>query len=209
MVGDFLQAAIRDGCQTAWAAIGGGTNVVERVEVNDPSDNTFHTSKLPALFVYREARARKRQAVAADMSYRSSQVTALWIPQLAVQAWKANREAFFHGVECAVLTAVERARATSWTRAGDSDPFAAAEGSDIGTATSLLRPLYDSVEFEDFILSIDILNQPTKNYPALKMTFLIWEQAIMGGLGTLYDSHVDVGITNSAGTEMGTVEDLP
>lgn len=175
MLGDFLQAAIRTGCGAAWNQIGGGGNVVERVETNDPSDNTFVTSKLPCLAIYREERARKFTIDADDISHRESTVTALWVPPVAVQHWKARRESFYQGIEAVVMSAVRRGRTPGWRRLGDTDPRAAAEGSVVATSIGAMRPLHYGLTFEDIMITIEMPEAPPKKFPALKMSFQIWE----------------------------------
>lgn len=176
MLGQFLQAAIIADCQAAWGALCGNSSVCERVEINDPNDNTFVTNKLPCLAIMREGRSRKPVQNADEIRYRESQVSALWIPPVAVQRDRAAREGFLQAVEAAADKAVENGRTPGWVVAGDTDPLAQQLGSYIGTQLGLLRPLSYGVEFSDVNVGIEIPQQPTKNYPALKITFQLWEK---------------------------------
>lgn|SRR5512145_96401 len=175
-LGAFLKAAVEAGCSTAWTKIGGGTAVVERVEVNDPNDNTFVTTKLPCLVVMRGQRNRKPQFIAEDMRYRETQVLALWVPPVAVQHYRAARESFYQAVEAAVDAAVWRGRTSGWIDTGDTDPLATTEGSLIETRLGLLRPLAYGMEFSDVDVTVEMVGATAKKYPALQMAFSIWEQ---------------------------------
>lgn len=210
-LGEFLQAAIRAGCQSAWEAIGGGTNVCERVEVNDPSDNTFSTTKLPALFIYRESGGRLWEHLSADFSYRTSILTALWVPPTAVQEWKARRESFFQAVESAVMSAVANGRTPGWVLTGDTDPIAATEGSEITSALGIRYPLYHGgVTFDDLPLTIEMRDGNTKTFPGLKISFKVQEMLTLGPRGPIYPSALDLELTNSADEVLGDIEeDLP
>jgi hypothetical protein len=175
MLGGFLQAAIRAECQAAWVKIGGGTNVVERVEGNDPTDNTFSTTKLPCLAMLREERGRQFTLDADDVSHRESKIVALWVPPLAVQNWKARREPFYQAIEGAVIKACRAGRTPGWRVAADTDAFAATEGSQIVTWIGSMRPIWLGLTFEDFTITIEMTEAPPKKYQALKITFPIWE----------------------------------
>lgn len=210
MLGGFLQAAIRAGCQAAWDEIGGGTDVVERVETNDPADNTFVSTRLPALFVYRDGRNRKTELFTADHVRIATPVVALWIPQLAIQEWKATREPFWHAVEAVVMNAVAKGRTPGWHVYGDTDAVSLVEGSNISAALGLQKPLHlTPISFEDTVLDIEIDRQPTKHFPALKITFSLWEDSTSGALGAIYPAAVDVNLENDFDEETGSFEDLP
>jgi len=180
-LGEFLQAAIRAGCGAAWNAIGGGTNVVERVEVNDPSDNTFTTAKLPCIVVMRENRDRKFEQIADGVRVRNAKLVALWIPPIAAQFHRANRESFFQTVEAVVDEAIVRSRTPGWVVPGDTDPRAAAEGSLLNYWMGALYPLALNLDFSDFTVEIEVPEMPSKKYPALRMLFQYQEQAVPSG----------------------------
>jgi hypothetical protein len=209
LLGEFLQAGIRAACQSAWTQIGGGTNVVERVEVNDPKDNTFSTTKLPALFIYRENKPRTWEILSSDVGYRDATVVAMWVSSLAVQAWKAKREAFFQAIEAAVMDFCDRERTPGWIMDGDTDPIAATEGTNISRAIKIIRPLSYGVSFEDGTLDIEMPNAPTKKFPALKIMFQLREYMNSGPLGPIYPSAVDATLANAADEPTGEIEDLP
>ena len=175
-IGSFTQAAIRYYCSDAWAPIGGGTNVVERVETNDPSDNTFHTSKLPCLAVFRDDRNRKTIMVSDDVGYRETNIVMLWIPQVAVQQHKARRESFFQAIEAGLSVAFLRGRVPTWIVPGDTDTASAYKGSHIGNQLGLYRPIQRSdLRFDDHMLTIEMMAAETRRYPALRIMLTLQE----------------------------------
>lgn len=181
ILGDFLQAAIRDGCQAAWATIGQHTNVCERVEVNDPTDNTFVTSKLPCLALFRDDREPLTPVQLADeIRYHQGKVVALWIPPNIVQKGRALREPFGRAVAAAVDTAIRRGRTPSYKATGDTDPLTATQGSLVEKYLSVVRPLCYGVSFSDFTVTIDMQQGDAKKYPALRIMFDLWEDVTLG-----------------------------
>lgn len=181
-LGEFLQAAIRANCQAAWAGIAGvNSNVVERIEVNDPKDNTFVASKLPCLAIFRTERQRKFEQMGDDVRVRRSKIVVLWIPPVAVQWHRANREPFFQAVEAAIDEAVVRGRTPTWVDTGDTETRAATEGSLIDSRLELLYPLALDMQFDDFSLEITMPGAEPKKYPALMATFGIVEQGQITG----------------------------
>jgi hypothetical protein len=208
-LGDFLQSGIRAACQAAWAKLGGGTNVVERVEVNDPKDNTFSTAKLPAIFVYREDRSRSWDLVAADIGDRVSTIVALWVPNVAVQEWRAKREPFFQAIEATVMDVCDRERTPGWKLSRDTDPNAAVEGSHISTAMRVLRPISYGVSFDDYTVEVEMADKSKKAFPALKISFKIWEQMDSGPIGAIYPAALDITLENSSDETLGELEDIP
>lgn len=181
ILGEFLQAAIRDGCQADWSVIAGGTNVCERVEVNDPTDNTFVTSKLPCLAMLRDDRQQLVPTqLADDIRYHDGKVVALWIPPTAVQKHRAAREPFSRKVAAAIDTAIRRGRTPSYVVPGDADARAATEGSLVETYLGVLRPLCYGITFSDFTVEIQMEQAPNKKYPALRVMFDLWEDVALG-----------------------------
>jgi hypothetical protein len=180
-LGSYLQAAIRYYCADAWAAIGGRDNdPCARFETNDPNDNTFHTSSLPCLALYRDDRNRKVVYLGNDTSYREANIVLLWIPPVAVQEHKARRESFFNAVEGAIVLGLSRGRVPTWIVAGDTDPVSQYRGSHIGNQLGLMKPLqHGDIRFDDFTLTIEMLGAPPRKYPALRGMLTIHEQLIL------------------------------
>ena len=175
-LGSFTQAALRYHCSDAWAPIGGGTNVCERYDTNDPSDNTFHTSKLPCLAVFRDDRNRKTIMVTDDIGYRETNIVMLWIPQVAVQKDKATRESFFQAIESALSVAFLRGRVPTWIVPGDTDTSSSYRGSHIGNKLGLYRPIQRSdLRFDDHMLTIEMLDAPPRKYPGLRIMLTLQE----------------------------------
>ena len=207
-LGEFLQAAIRASCQTAWAQLQGGSNVVERVEINDPGDNTFHTNRLPCLAVFRLGKPHKPVQFTNDIRYQNSKIIVLWVPPPVPQAHRAAREPFFRAVKAAVDHAAYVGRTPGWVVKGDADPYAATEGSHIGTQLGLLRPLSYDIEFDDTNVEIDMMGgAPDRVYPAAQISFDIWEPWTI--TPATYPAAVGVNIDNAYDEELGTIEDLP
>lgn len=201
LIGSFTQAAIRYYCSSAWATIAGGVDVVERVETNDPSDNTFHTSKLPCLAVFRDDRNRKTVMVSDDIGYRETNIVMLWIPQLATQEWKANRESFIQAIEAAVSIAFLRGRVPTWTVPGDTDVVSSRLGSHIGNQLGLYRPIQKSdLRFDDHMLTIEMLNAPPRKYPGLRIMLTLFE-------GLVGDP--SIGNTATAGETLLSASEVP
>jgi hypothetical protein len=200
ILGSFLQAAIRKNCNAAWSQIGGGTDVVMRVETNDPNDNTFVTTNLPCLAMLRDNRGRRMVRIADDIRYRESRIVALWVPSLAVQIHKANRESMYQAIEAAVDVAVERGRVAGWVNAGDTTALSAVRGSHIDTALNLLRPIAQDVSFEDATITVEIIGAESKKYPCLKIAFNIWERAILGVPADIGANKAEATIVTNADT---------
>jgi hypothetical protein len=201
---EFLQAAIRAKCGAAWAAIGGGTDVCNRVDTNDPNDNTFSTTGLPCIIVMRGERDRKVRVIAEEIKARISKVHALWIPPLAVQNWKAHRESFLQAVEAAIIDGIERDRIPTWKRTGDTDVATPTMGSSIVRACRVLRPLDLEMSFEDSEVTVQMRDAEAKKYPCLKATFTVWEArevTTTGAVNTVTGTHRTNGDTTTDYTE--------
>lgn len=203
-LGSFLQAALRYYCGDAWTAIGGKTDVCERVETNDPTDNTFVTTKLPCLALFRLETNNEDLRIADDLYESKSNVVVLWIPQPGIQNWRATRETFVRAVRAAVSAALKRERVPGWVIPGDQDPLAPIEGSNILDALNLMRPFL-SVKTEDFPLVIEIDGAPTQRYPSVKFTIPISEQIVTGPLAP-YLSRLNAELTTNDGLVTNAVE---
>jgi hypothetical protein len=181
ILGSYLQAAIRYYCADAWQKIGGyDADPCARFETNDPNDNTFVTSKLPCLALYRDDRNRKVVYLGNDVSYRECKLVALWIPPVAVQDNKAKRESFFNAIEAAIIAGLVRGRVPTWIVDGDTDASASYRGSHIGTQLRLMRPIHQGdIQFDDFELSIEMIAAPPRKYPGLRAMFTVWEQYVI------------------------------
>lgn len=206
LLANFLSAHLSANLGCAWAEIGGGTQVVERIDVNDPSDNTFHTSKLPLLCVYREKKRRSLDRIADGISSRPSTMVALWIPPPAAQNWKAKREPFSQAVEAAFYDACLAERTPNWIIPGDTDPMASTKGSHIGIAMGLLRPLAYDLQTEDIQLRIEMLEEQSRSYPGVKMTLPIWEDVVQEPRGVHPNTAEGTHRTNSDTTTDVVVE---
>lgn len=207
LLGSFLQTAIRHYCGDAWAAIGGGTDVCERVETNDPTDNTFSTTKLPCLAVFRKEDSNDDARIADELFEAKSNVIALWVPPPAVQAWRAASESFSRALRAAVSTALTQERVPGWIVAGDTDPLTSAEGSNIVAALGLMRPIL-SVKTDDFPLVVEVEGAPARRYPAVKFTIPISEQIVAAHVARS-PSKLNATITTNDCLISTAVEDAP
>lgn len=199
-LGSYLQAAIKYYCDDAWSHLMPGVSACERYETNDPTDNTFHTSKLPCLAVFRGDRGRKVIYDGHDISRRESTITLLWIPPTAVQHHKAKRESFFQGIEAAITAGLTRGRVPTWVVDGDTDTSSSYRGSHIGNQLGLMKPIHQSeMKFDDQEISIEMMGAEPKKYPALKCTLTISEQYILdptiGTVPAAIDSYAIGGYT--------------
>jgi hypothetical protein len=202
--GAFLQAAIRRRCQTAWSAIGGATDVVERVETNDPTDNTFTTAKLPCLALWRSGEGDEDERIADDLYESKSDIIVRWIAPLAVQKWKANREAFSRAIRAAVAEAIKDERTPGWKVWGDTDPFTPTRGSCITDQLSLMRQIL-SFKTREEMLKIEMDGLPDKNFPSIKFTFPISESLDTTQLG-IYDAKLDAAVGTNDPITVTTIE---
>lgn len=204
MLADFFAAHLNAKLQDAWAAIGGGTQVVERVDVNDPNDNTFHTNKLPLLCVFREKSKRPFEILADGIAARRSSFVVLWIPPPATQQWKAKREGFSAAVDAAIFQALKVERTPGWKIIGDTDPRAAAEGSRIGAALNLLRPIAYEASSDDITITIEMVDAPAKSFPGVKVTIPVLEE-LTEDAGTVPNTAIATYRTNGDATTDTTV----
>jgi hypothetical protein len=180
ILGSFLQAAIKYYCDDAWSKLMPGVSACERFETNDPTDNTFHTSKLPCLAVFRGNRGRKVVYDGNDISRRESTLELLWIPPPAVQSPKARRESFYQGIEAAITAGLTRGRVPTWIVDGDTDTSSSYRGSHIGNQLQLMKPIHHAdIRFDDQEISIEMKNAEPRKYPALKCTLTIQEQYVL------------------------------
>lgn len=176
-LGEYLQAAIRYYCSDAWNSLAPGTDVCGSVATNDPSDNTFASQRNGSLAVYRDDKNRKVVYLGNDTSYRECKIAVLWIPPVAVQVHKANRESFFAAIESAMIAGLTRGRVPTWIVDGDTDTTSLWRGSHIGNQLGLMKPLQNSdMLFDDYTITIEMLGAEPRKYPSLRCMFTIWEQ---------------------------------
>ncbi len=85
-------------CSDAWRAVGADrVGPIASTFAYDPRDAEFNERDLPALFAWRES-VEKRTWIAEDFFVEYGTITALWIPQPAVQAKLVRRQPFANGL---------------------------------------------------------------------------------------------------------------
>ena len=185
VLGDFLAAHLNATLQTAWNKLANGTKVVERVEVNAPSDNTFVASKLPCLAIYcdTERKPAEFERETDDILLRRRQIVALWVPPPVPQEHRAKREPFNDAVSAAIMNALRRGRTRTYIYPGDTEALASTRGSWIQGILQLRQPLHYKFTIGEVPLEMSIRGDSTMTpakYPAVKATIHIVEQMTEG-----------------------------
>ena len=131
-LGDFLATVLRADLATAMAAAFPGESVVrtDAIYAYNPGDSDFEP-RLPALYVWRDA-LQPGRFTDEDYGQRGT-VLALWVlPGLRDDRASVLRS-IMTGAGKAVHRAIEIGRHPSWVVAGDTETFAATQGSSILT----------------------------------------------------------------------------
>jgi hypothetical protein len=178
ILGAFMQAAIRKGCSRAWQEIGGGTDVCERVEYNDPNDNTFSITKLPALFLFRDRESSTEEWLADELCELKSEVTALWVLPVGVQYWRAIRSPFVHAIHGSLGRAFRDDCVQGYFVRGETDPLALLQGSSLLQAASLMRPIL-TIRVKPTVVEVKVNKlegADATRYPAVQIQIPISER---------------------------------
>lgn len=162
--------------QVAWKQIAGasGLYAVRRIFAHDPGDVSFNTSNLPALFLWRDS--SKQEYEADDWLTDKAVVKGLWVYPLAQPQNQQVRQTIAATIAKLIAAGIERGRTPSWRQPGDPDPLAFQQGS----------LFYPYANFNRFFLEawrkarLDIPStangsQTITSYPAVEMTFSLWE----------------------------------
>lgn len=215
VIGDFLAAHLNANLQVMWTAIGGGTKVVERVETNNPDDNTFVTSKLPCLCVFEAESKHHFERKADELWTRSRELTILWIPPIAVQYHKARRESFKTAVGGAIMHALMLERTPSYVASGDSDPLAATRGTNIFTFAKIpYQP--SNMTAGNTELKIEISGSgengegtKTYSYEASNVQLTLTEEVADDGASWHFPAKLDATLSSNASASVTIQQDVP
>ena len=129
----FLQAVINAYGATAWASVRpnplASPSLVPVLSVfsNNPEEESFNSSALPALFAWRGESNGER--IADDYETRVTRVSILWVPPVAQQITQRKLSPFRNAIDKIVDGAIFRGRDPNWIVAGDTDALAATQGS--------------------------------------------------------------------------------
>lgn len=97
---------------------------------HDPEEDVFNARDLPALYLWRESATN--EWLADDYLVESSLLKLVWVMPRATPENQSVRSPFVNGLVKAIQVAIERGRTPGWVQSGDTDPNAAAQGSDLG-----------------------------------------------------------------------------
>lgn len=208
VVAEYLSAVLNSKCGSAWSASGicPGRPVVKRWFTHDPK-YLFDDSKLPALYVW--SGKSTTAFVASDIPSESRAINILWVIEGAQPEHHIKRAPIFNAIAKTIQWALRKGRDTSWKVLGDAEQYAATEGSlymDHAGFSRVSRGISQPQELEVYIVDGD--GRPMPFYGLATSIDVVEHLTDDTSIGT-YDSHIDVGIANSVGTEMGTIEDLP
>lgn len=202
ILGQFLAAHLNAKLKNAWNELCPG-NVVERIETNDPADNTFVASKLPCLAVYDANRPQQFEQLSDDIELRRSQIAILWVPPPVPQGHRAKREAFSKAVTAAIFNALRRGRTPTWKYTGDTDPLTATRGSYINNILHLFQPIHLGATAEDAVLQIEMRGDPQgppAKYPATRVLVNVVEEHTEGLEGVVDNAGAGTWRTNGDAT---------
>ena len=142
----------------------------------NPSDYTFNSSYLPALYLWRDdQKGGVFEYVADDWLIEQSTWTMLWAFPLGGQELQRNRSQYVNQFVKAVVVGIERSVTPSWVMPGDPDPQAATRGSHLGYWTNLVRLWMTG--WRKTRIRIAMQNSaPAVDYPAVEMRFEVKER---------------------------------
>jgi hypothetical protein len=208
VVASYLTAALNAQCGAAWDVRGvcPGRQVVEKSFTHDPK-RLFDDSKLPALYVW--GTKSQPEVMAADLIQDTRTINIFWCMEGAQEEHQIKRSSMFNAVAKTIQRALRNGREPSWVVVGDTETYAATEGSLYMIHAGFSRVVRGAAQPQE--LEIYILDGEGKPIPfsGLATSMEVVEFIVDDpNLGT-YDAAVDVNITNAASTEMGSYEDLP
>jgi hypothetical protein len=128
----WASAVLTADLSAAWLNLAPNETLIRTTSPHDPREEDFATSRLPALFAYRE----DGKAVCSDGEWSEERpVTLLWAfpPAQSLRQWPRRGASTAIGRSLIRALGLWNGRHPSWVVVGDSDPFAAQYGSSILT----------------------------------------------------------------------------
>jgi hypothetical protein len=183
IIGSFLMAYLTtDANATAsWTTAGvtPGQPPVASVVVGAPDDKgfQFNTTKLPALFLWREGGSS--EIWGDDWDVDRCTVKILWVLPLAQPSAQASRLPFANALVKAARNGIELGRTPSWQYTGDTDAAAAKRGSLFYTFAGFVHFFLDKWR-RATVKVADVKGAPIGEFPAVEMTCQIVENRVLG-----------------------------
>ncbi len=204
----FLKAFLQDDANAtgAWtrAGIAPAIPIIRKAFPYDPSEGGFVETALPALYGWRSEMQAPEQ-LADTVRVRASTIALLWVFPPATQATQMVRESITNAIASAIDLAIERGRTPAFIVAGDTDPLAATQGSDVWRwmafwhlRMGVARPAKLDVPAAD--------GSKTRHYDAIAMTVLLEEDLSIDMSRYAALAGLDLIVENEAGAVVG--EDL-
>ena len=173
----------------AWLVLDGAANVPWQTAFNypiiksslsllpfNPSERTFNSSYLPALYLWRDDQQGGRfDRVADDWLIETSTWTMLWALPLGSQENQRSRTTYANQFVKAVAVGIERSVTPSWVMPGDPDPNAATRGSHLGYWTNILRLFMTGWKRSRIRVQMADGTAP-QEFPAVEMKFEVKER---------------------------------
>jgi hypothetical protein len=184
VLADFLQSALNADLSALWAPLSPMAPVpVANIFTFNPKRSAFSESKLPALFVWREADT-KYSSWTQSYDKAVSNINALWLPPRANDAQTSVREPFSNAVAKSVARNISRGRNPAWVVSGDTEAKAADYGSLLITHIAVVRILSLSAKLEKLSVedSITRLKDPLDG---MLSSIEVWE-ALTRGTGDYF-----------------------
>jgi hypothetical protein len=171
----YFQAVINAKTAAAWAVVAPGTPPVRTIAANDPEDLLFNSKDLPALFAWRSGGGQAPpERIAEDTIFMRDQVHLYWIMPPARAAFRGFREQITAGVAKVLMVAIELGRDPVWVVDGDPDPLAQTYGSVFPRLAGWSEMRL--ARWEDKAASIQMANEPARNYPAMHVVLDVVEE---------------------------------
>lgn len=174
-LGSYLQTILNVYGITLWQQVMPGTPLVVTVKLHDPTKDGFVTSGLPALYVYRsEDLATQVEWVADDYRSAIGQIHIVWVPPDDVVDKRRLRVSIGNLVLKLIDSAVENDRDPQWIVTGDTDPQAAANGSQLLAYTG--AEWFDNPKAKWIKISLPMQSSgDPKTYDALQIDMTVRE----------------------------------
>lgn len=175
---DFLKAFIvTDANATlAWSAVYPARPPIFSTFAHNPAEEVFSTSFLPALFLWRESATQ--EWAAEDWLREMTEVKGLWVFPLALPSNQRLRSPFVNALCKALTVGIERGRTPGYVVPGDPDPASPAQGSLLYTFAGF--EYFALKKWRAFHLPIEVDAKGEQDFPAIELTFDLWENLEYG-----------------------------
>jgi len=143
---------------------------------HDPEQGEFNDTKLPALFMFRNADGTgTTESLTADWQISTENLTMLWVCPAATQGRVASRSKFPSKLFHLFSALIDMNRDKSWRVSGDTDTLAATEGSDLAAFAKFFQLcMVQSPRNKPLVIPIE--DAPSLSYPCWEARLQVKER---------------------------------